>query len=100
MKDCLESLQVHCNGHMSETQRLIARRVSTLEAELVFLEDKFAKARAEGGEPDASTLDLYGRPADRQRRLAEPLGWQRQPKDVNTLEPFEYARRHDDEGAG
>jgi hypothetical protein len=83
MRDTLESLQVHCNGRLSETQRLIARRVSTLEAELVFLEDKFAQARAEGGEPSNIDLDLYGRLADRQRRLAEPLGWERQPKDVS-----------------
>jgi hypothetical protein len=47
MKDTLQSLQVHCGGELSETQRLVARRVSTLEAELIYLEDKFAQARAE-----------------------------------------------------
>jgi hypothetical protein len=74
LRDTLEKLEAHCRV-FSETQRLAARRVSTLEAELVFLEEKFAKARAEGGEPNAADLDLYGRLADRQRRLAEPLGW-------------------------
>jgi hypothetical protein len=53
-----------------------------LEAELVYLEDKFAQVRADGGEPAAAELDLYGRLADRQRRLADPLGWQRTARDV------------------
>jgi hypothetical protein len=85
MRDTFESLLVHCGGAdmVSETQRLIARRVGTLEAELVFLEDKFAATRAAGGEPDMAQLDLYGRLADRQRRLADPLGWQRTPRDVS-----------------
>jgi hypothetical protein len=82
MRDTLQSLEAHCGGEFSETQRLAARRVSTLEAELIYLEDKFAQARAAGGEPDATQLDLYGRLADRQRRLADPLGWQRTPRDV------------------
>jgi hypothetical protein len=60
----------------------MARRISTLEAELVFLEDKFAAIRAAEGEPDASTLDLYGRLADRQRRLADPLGWHRTARPI------------------
>jgi hypothetical protein len=91
MRDTLRSLEVHCGGELSETQRLAARRVSTLEAELVYLEDKFAQARAEGREPDIAELDLYGRLADRQRRLADPLGWERTPRDV-TPDPLEYAR--------
>jgi hypothetical protein len=79
---------------VSETQRLIARRVSTLEAELVFLEDKLASIRAAGDEPDAATLDLYGRLADRQRRLADPLGWQRTSRDITPPNPLTYARDH------
>jgi hypothetical protein len=83
MKETLQSLRVHCGGELSETQRLMARRVSTLEAELVFLEDEFAQARTEGREPDIFRLDLYGRLADRQRRLAEAaLGWQPTARDV------------------
>jgi hypothetical protein len=83
MKETLQSLYAHGGGDLSETQRLAARRISTLEAELIFLEDKFAQARAEGREPDIDTLDLYGRLADRQRRIADSaLGWQRTPRDV------------------
>jgi hypothetical protein len=90
MRDTLRSLEVHCGGELSETQRLAARRVSALEAELIFFEDKFAQARAEGREPDVAQLDLYGRLADRQRRLADSaLGWQRRPRDV-TPSPDEY----------
>jgi hypothetical protein len=85
MRETFEALLVHC-GDASETQRLIARRISTLEAELVFIEDKLASIRAAGGEPDPATVDLYGRLADRQRRLADPLGWQRPPpRDVTSL---------------
>jgi ribosomal protein L4 len=75
-------IRSHLAGEASETQSLIARRVGTLEAELVFMEDKFAATRAAGDEPDPATVDLYGRLADRQRRLADPLGWQRTPRDV------------------
>jgi hypothetical protein len=85
MRDTYSALiNVHLGGMdvASETQRLMARRISTLEAELVFLEDKFAAIRAAEGEPDASTLDLYGRLADRQRRLADPLGWHRTARPI------------------
>jgi hypothetical protein len=93
MRDTLQNLQAHCGGELSETQRLAARRVSTLEAELVYLEDKFARARAEGREPEIAELDLYGRLADRQRRLAEAaLGWKRVPRDVTPPDPLTYGR--------
>jgi hypothetical protein len=85
MRDTYSALiNVHLGGAdmASETQRLIARRIATLEAELIFLEDKFAAVRAAGGEPDMMRLDLYGRLADRQRRLADPLGWQRTAREV------------------
>ena len=59
-----------------------ARRSATLEAELVYLEDKFASVRAEGGEPDPADLDLYGRLAAQQRRINETLGWERTPRTV------------------
>jgi len=90
MKDTLRSLRAHCGGELTETQHLAARRISTLEAELVFLEDKFAQARADGREPDIAALDLYGRLADRQRRLADSaLGWQRTPRTVqSTLDQY------------
>jgi hypothetical protein len=104
MRDTYAGLLVHCGGAdvVSETQRLIARRISTLEAELVFLEDKFAAIRAAGGEPDMAQLDLYGRLADRQRRLADPLGWSRTPHDVtptlNDLLREDHARHEVDHG--
>jgi hypothetical protein len=75
-------------GTASETQLLIARRVATLEAELLYLEDSFAAVRAAGGEPDMNKLDLFGRLADRQRRLAEPLGWERKLRDVQSLDDY------------
>ena len=85
VKTTLRSLVVHCGGSdmVSETQKLAARRVSVLEAELVHLEDRFAAAREQGEEPDPLTLDLYGRLADRQRRLADPLGWHRAQREVS-----------------
>jgi hypothetical protein len=84
MRETFECLLIHCGGvdAASETQRLVCRRIGTLEAELVFMEDKFAATRAAGGEPEPASVDLYGRLADRQRRLADPLGWQRTPRDV------------------
>ena len=85
VKSTIRSLVVHCGGAdlISETQKLAARRVSVLEAELVHLEDRFAAAREQGEEPDPLTLDLYGRLADRQRRLADPLGWHRAQRTVS-----------------
>lgn len=84
MRETYECLLTHCggDGFVSETQRLIARRIGTLEAELVYMEDKFAATRAAGEEPAPASVDLYGRLADRQRRLADPLGWTRTPRDV------------------
>jgi hypothetical protein len=84
-RDTLQALLTHCGGAdaVSETQRLAARRVSVLEAELIFLEDQFALTREQGGEPEPATLDLYGRLADRQRRLSEPLGWRRSQREVS-----------------
>lgn len=95
MRDTLQNLEVHCGGVLSETRRLAARRVSVLEAELVFLEDEFAQARADGREPDPLKIDLYGRLADRQRRLAEAaLGWEPTARDVTpTLAEYLAALR-------
>jgi hypothetical protein len=52
------------------------------EAEPTFMEDGFATAQEAGRTPEPSLLALYGTLADRQRRLAEPLGWQRTARDV------------------
>ena len=91
MRDTLASLVVHCGGadEVSETKRLAARRVAVIEAELCFLEDKFAQLRAAGDEPDAAAIDLYARVANQQRRLSEALGWERTARDVTpTIERF------------
>ena len=59
-----------------------ARRIAALEAELIYIEDGIAQARAAGEEPLPATLDLYGRLANGQRRHCEALGWDRTAKDV------------------
>jgi hypothetical protein len=84
LRDTYQGLLAHCGGAdmVSETQRLVARRIGVLEAELIHMEDSFAHIRAAGGAPDPASVDLYGRLADRQRRLADPLRWQRTPRDV------------------
>ena len=46
----------------------------------------FAAIRAAGGEPDLEKLDLYGRLADRQRRLSESIGWERVAKPPPSLQ--------------
>jgi hypothetical protein len=48
----------------------------------VYLEDKIAAARAAGEEPPSSTIDLYTRVANGQRRHCEALGWKRTPRDI------------------
>jgi hypothetical protein len=100
MRDTYSALIVHCGGPdmVSEPQRLMARRIAALEAELIERETAFVRIRAEGGQPEMWEVDLYGRLADRQRRLSDPLGWQRTPKPVPTLD--EYLRSlHDDDAS-
>lgn len=100
-RDTLSSLLSHCGGAdvVSETRRLAARRVSVLESELVFLENKFAQLRAAGGEPNPEQLDLYGRLADRQRRLSESLGWERTQRDLTPSVAEYIAHTNADENA-
>ena len=92
MRETFNALITHCGGAdtVSEPQRMLARRIATLEAVLVYLEDDFAAAYAEDNTPDPTVLALYGTLADRQRRLADPLGWQRTPRDVGTINLAEY----------
>jgi hypothetical protein len=84
LSETFRALIIHCGGEdvISEPQRLMARRIGTLEAELIFLEDEFAAARSLGQKPEHAMVELYGRLADRQRRLSDPLGWQRTARDV------------------
>lgn len=79
MRDTFAAMVSHAGGidHMPDTKRMTARRIAALEAELIHMEDKFARTRAEGGEPSADDLDLYGRLANGQRRHLEAIGWDR-----------------------
>jgi len=84
MRDVYRAVIQHCGSDdvVSELERMAARRIGALEAELVFMEDKFATLRAAGGEPDAGSLDLYSRLSNTHRRHCESVGWQRRPRDV------------------
>src|SRR5262245_48085387 len=84
MRDTYSAVLAHCGGAdaVSELEKLAARRIGALEAELIHLEDNFARARSEDRAPDSASIDLYQRIANTQRRLAESLGWQRRQRDV------------------
>jgi hypothetical protein len=62
MRDTYRALISHCGGAdtISEPQRIVARRLAVLEAELTFMEDGFATAREAGRTPEPSLLALYG----------------------------------------
>ena len=95
MRDTLASMLAHLGGEDRATaaQCMAARRIAALEAELIFLEDGFARARSDGGAPDAADLDLYNRLSNGQRRHLEALGWQRAAKDVTpTLDQYLAAK--------
>jgi len=105
MKDTYRAICAHCGGDdaISELERMTARRIGALEAELIHMEDKFATIRAAGGEPDAGSLDLYQRLANSQRRCCESIGWQRRPKDVTMaphLRQYLHARAEAVDDAG
>jgi len=101
MRDVLDRLIQHVGGDdlITETQRHACRRVACLEAELIFLEKKIATKRSEGEEPTQTDLELYGRLASHQRRLADALGWKRVMKDVTPPDPLAYAKSYDEEEA-
>ena len=91
MRDTMNRMLNHLGGedHATEVQRMLARRVAAFEAELIFLEDKFARTRTEGGAPDVADLDLYSRMASAQRRHLEAIGLQRVPRDITpTLDEY------------
>ena len=93
MRDMFDAVVSHCGGegYITELQRTQARRIAALEAELVHIEDRIARARAAGQAPDNADLDLYGRLANGQRRHCEALGWQRTARDV-TPDLVTYSR--------
>lgn len=91
MRDTITSMHNHLGGeeNVSEPQRMLSRRVAALEAELIHLEDGFARARSAGGAPDIADLDLYSRMASAQRRHLEAIGLQRVPRDITpTLDEY------------
>ena len=71
---------------------MLSRRVGAFEAELIHLEDGFARARSEGRAPKAEELDLYSRMSSAQRRMLEAIGLQRVPRDI-TPDLSDYVRR-------
>jgi hypothetical protein len=85
MRDTYNSLLTHLGGedYCSETQRMQARRVACIEAELIYIEDRIARKRANGEEPNVSDLDLYTRLTNGQRRHCEAIGWSRTARDVS-----------------
>jgi hypothetical protein len=76
MRDTIHAMHAHLGGQdlASEPQRMMSRRIGAFEAELIHLEDKFARARADGTEPLIGDLDLYSRMSSAQRRLFEAIG--------------------------
>jgi hypothetical protein len=74
--------------NLSEAEKSIIRRASTLTVELERLELQFA--RADGADPEA--LDLYSRTAGNLRRLLEAVGLQRRAKHMDPPDPLAYAR--------
>jgi hypothetical protein len=96
MRDVIGSMTNHLGGddYVTEPQRMLVRRVAAFEAELVHLEDVFARCRSEGHAPDPPDLDLYSRMSSAQRRMLETLGLDRVPRDV-TPAPLDFAKAFD-----
>jgi hypothetical protein len=84
MRDTYRAVIQHCGGDgaISELERMAARRIGALEAELVHMESRFGAIRAEGGEPDVISLDLYSRLSNTQRRHCESVGWERRARNI------------------
>ena len=60
-----------------------------MEAELIHLQDKIARARSKGKAPSMADLDLYSRMSSAQRRMLETIGLDRIPRDITlTLEQY------------
>lgn len=83
-RDTAQALTEHLGGddRVSEAQRLLIRRCTALEVELLALESRFAQARERGNDPEPTDLDRYARLANGQRRFVEALGLQAMPRDV------------------
>jgi len=80
LRDVIEAHIADLGGPaaISEAERSIVRRASTLTVELERLEAKFANA----GEASPGELDAYQRTANSLRRLLESVGLQRRQRNV------------------
>ena len=96
MRDTIHAMHAHLGGeeNISEPARMMSRRVAAFEAELVHLEDGFARVRSEGRAPDTESLDLYSRMSSAQRRMLEAIGLSRVPRDI-TPAPLDFAKAFD-----
>ena len=94
MRDTIHAMHAHLGGeeNISEPARMMSRRVAAFEAELVHLEDGFARTRSEGHAPDTQSLDLYSRMSSAQRRMLEAIGLSRVPRDIT---PLDFAKAFD-----
>lgn len=83
-RDVFEAMADHVGGadRQSEPERMTARRIAALEAELAAMESRFAQLRELGESPTPTDLDLYSRLANGQRRHLEAIGMQRRVRDV------------------
>ena len=105
MRDTLNRIIAHCGGleNISETKLMMAHRCAYLEAELTFMAAKNVRLRELGGEPTIDAIESYARISGNHRRCAEPLGWERTPKDTTpTLSEYinsKYAKAEDAEEA-
>ena len=91
-RDVLDQIIADLGGPegLSEGQRQLARRAATISIMCEKLEGEAA------GNKQISLTD-YGMLTDRLGRAFHRLGLRRQPRDVNELDPLEYARRFDAE---
>jgi hypothetical protein len=98
MKDVLDAAIEHCggDGEISELERLQARRIACLEAELIHTENRIGMAREAGQEPEPATVTLYCTLSNAQRRHCEALGWKRQARDVTPASARELLIRKGD----
>lgn len=74
--------------YLSEAQRSIIRRASTLEVQLEQLEARFSQ-----GPADPADLNLYSTLSNTLRRLLTDLGIERKQKDAETIDLMAVARQ-------
>jgi hypothetical protein len=77
--------------NISEAERSLIRRATTITVALERLEAKFAE---NDGDASAKDLLLYQRSAGALRRILQTLGLGRRAKDVTPPHPLDYAKRY------